>query len=200
MFRECRHEPGGKAGEQGDRDEKRQHGAVRTEFHPWRQGHADQRGNHVDADDRQRETHGTTEDRKDEALREQLADDPSAACAEGEADRELAIPRDRTGQQQVHHIRASDEQDEHDATEQQEQIGAHLSDIQIPKRRHAKAETGVRRREVSLQPARQRVDPIAGLFDRDPRPEPTRASRSRRSRRWYCLGLAAIPLLRNRSE
>ena len=62
---------------------------------------------------RQQRTDDATTRREHDALGEQLSDDASTAGAEGQANRDLAVPRRAAREQQTRHVGTDDEQ--HDA-------------------------------------------------------------------------------------
>ena len=72
---------------------------------------ADQR----DAGDRECRTEKASDDGKDEALRDQLSQDPPAAGADGETDRDLTLTRRSSRQQEVGDVRADDQQEDADS-------------------------------------------------------------------------------------
>jgi hypothetical protein len=95
-----------------------------------------------------------------EALGQQLHRDAAAARAEGDAHRELVLPRERARQHQVGDVGAGDQQDEADRSEQNPQRPPHGADHLIEQRHDLEGETAVRRvdvRHVAAQPSRQDV-------------------------------------------
>ena len=68
----------------------------------------------LQANIRQQQADQPARDGEHEAFGQQLPDDAPAAGAEGGAHGHFFLPRERTRQQQVRHIRAGDEQNERD--------------------------------------------------------------------------------------
>ena len=59
--------------------------------------------------------------RQQQALREQLADNTAARCPQTQSHRDLPLPGSRPGQEQIGQVRAGDQQDEAGKGEQQPQ-------------------------------------------------------------------------------
>jgi hypothetical protein len=74
-----------------------------------------------------RDTEQTAESREQDRVDQQLPRDASLARAEGGADGQLVLARDRTRQHQIRRIRAGDEQQKHDRAEEHEQRTAHVA-------------------------------------------------------------------------
>ena len=77
-------------------------------------------------------------DRQDEALDQQLTDEPPAAGAERRADADLALARARAREEQIGDVRAGDEQHDRDRAEQHQhpRLGARADEV-IAQRPHA---------------------------------------------------------------
>ena len=128
-----------------------------------------QRPQQVLAEPRDQQPGPAGEQAEERALGEQLADEPSAARPERDADRDLAAPAGGAGEQQVRHVRAGDEQDEgHHAHEHGPGQG------HVPAKLRIEAGHGSERRAAGvvllrmglLEPGRDRAQGGVGL----PRP------------------------------
>ena len=108
------------AREGGNRETEQQHVLV----HRHRAGdskigwaHGDQRSDEPHGDDDARHA---SQDREDDALRQKLRENPSAAGAEGDADRHLLMASARAREQQSGHVRRRDQQQQPNGCEQEE--------------------------------------------------------------------------------
>src|SRR6267142_419651 len=83
-----------------------------------------QRSNAQNTED---QSQGTSGQRQQNALRQQLAHDPSPACAHGRSDGNLAFSAGSADQQKVRDIRARDQQNEADGAEQDHKRLPHIT-------------------------------------------------------------------------
>src|SRR5206468_8210504 len=91
---------------------------------------------------------------KQNALRQQLPDEPLPSRAECGADGELAFARCRTREQKLTDVRARDEQDTAAGGEQDEQGMSNFADPMLAQSNHARANLAVRLRILLREPLR----------------------------------------------
>jgi len=87
----------------------------------------------------EREPQRAARQRQHHAFGEQLLQQPPAACADGGADRDLALAGRRTRQEQVRHVRTRNQQHEADRADEDKQRRAYVLDERFLKRHHAEA-------------------------------------------------------------
>ena len=125
---------------------------------------------------RERETRGTADDRKEDALGQQLSHETGAARADGKPHRELAPAGGGSGQQQVRDVRARDQQ--HGADDAAEQPGNRLhlptlNGVAVIDRSHEHAHLGRREVDAPRVRGRHRLELRSRLLDGGARPEQT---------------------------
>ncbi len=117
---------------------------------------------------REQHTKHAASRRQQQALGQELADEPKPPGADGGANGQLANARDASREQQVRHVRAGDEQDEHDRALHDEQHAPVTSHEILVQRVHL---------HVALQSVRlvvggrDRVQVVGGLRERGARLE-----------------------------
>ena len=134
----------------------REHLRVDGDVGQARQRSRRKRSQQVHAPGGEHQSRGAAKQRDDQALGEQLAQQPRTAGAERGANRQLAVARRRARQQQVRDIRARDEQDERDGAEQDEERPAHFAN-QFHVQRHEPDPDPAVRWILLLQPRRDHV-------------------------------------------
>jgi hypothetical protein len=92
-----------------------------------------------DADDADRQPENAAHRRQQDALGQQLANDPAAAGADRRTNRDLAPAHGRAHEQQVRDVRAGDQQDEDDRAQQHPQRRSHVADDHLLHRLDAEA-------------------------------------------------------------
>src|SRR6476619_4205913 len=96
-----RHDTEDQTDQRGDAQSEDEHGAVDTDRGGARQAWRAEGDERTNADDRHGHAEYTADSSEEQALGEQLADQPALTGAEGGAERELAAPVYAAGEQQV---------------------------------------------------------------------------------------------------
>ena len=141
-----------KARDQSDPEREREHGTVHAGFGDQRHLVAEKRDDRVDARPGDDEAERAAREGHERRLGQQLPDDPGPVGAERRADRDLLAAGERSGEDEVGHVRARDEQHEADRAEQHPERPPHVADEVLVERDHRRAPALVVR-GIQLAPA-----------------------------------------------
>ena len=111
-------------------------------------------------------------DREDETFEQELPDDLPARRSDRHPHREFAAARRTARGEQVRHVRACDQQHEHDRAQQHREAGAVFADLVLEELHDLRADAGVRIRILLLEPRRDRVQLALRGLHRDARLQP----------------------------
>ena len=152
--------------DRGERQAREQRGQQREAGHApverdvaaaWKVGGTQVR-EHSGSGHRDRQAHDATPGGRDQALRDELADDAKAPCAEGGADRDLSAPRRAPRQHQCREIGARDEEQRAGGRKQQEERRSSASDDVLVQGRDGHRPAGVGIGVALLERARQSLN------------------------------------------
>jgi hypothetical protein len=127
-----------------------------------RQQHADQ----IHRPERQQQADGAAGGGQQQALREQMAEEVRALCAQGSPHRQLALSRCGADEQQIGDVHAHDQQQQADGAEQDQQRRPYASHQMARQWNHGGVLALVRPRILLLQAARRGADLRLGRLGR----------------------------------
>ncbi len=104
-----------------------------------------------------------------DALGQELAHHPAAACTQRGANRGLAAARRRLRELEIGDVGAGNEQEEPDGAQQHEERPPRRADEELVQRRHPRAHDAVRRRVLLLEPPDDGLELRIRLLDRHAR-------------------------------
>jgi hypothetical protein len=125
-----------------------------------------------DAPPREQETAGCRDECEAHAFGEELSHDAPASGAERRANRHLPRARRAAGQQQVGHVAAGDQLDQHDGCEQHKEALSEIADETLHERRRTEVHRGVVPGKIAAQPVRGGVELRLRLAERSSRFQP----------------------------
>ena len=114
-----------------------------------------------------KQSDGAADGGEQQGLDEQLLEHAPAPCAERRADRNLFPAVQGAREEKIPHIRAGDEENEPDSTEQHEQHRAAVAGDRFLQRDHRGAPPAIRLRKLACQPRRDRIHLGLRLHERD---------------------------------
>ncbi len=157
-----------------DRDGEREDQDAAVDRDRCRLGEAQRKNpdEQVEAPRRERHSQQSSRAREQDALGQQLTEDASAGGAEGDAQGDLAAPRERAGEQQVGDVGAGDQENERHRSEQgQQRRPGRVRQLPV-ERQQVHVVPGVGFGKGLLQRRLDRVEVGGGRGGRDPSPEP----------------------------
>ena len=156
--------------------DEREHGAVDPDVGRARNRGRGQQRRGAGAPRRQGQPGDAAQCAQDQALGQELADQPSPAGSERRPDGELALPRGAGGQQQVGQVGAGDEQHDADGRSEHQQAAPRSSHHRLEQRRHPHRLAVVAGRELLLQAGGDGGEVGARLVERRRRRQPAHAA------------------------
>ena len=131
------------AGQNRDREREREHGSVeRDRLEPWNVSRID-RPHDLEGGLRDQQTGGATEQPQEQALRQELADEPLPARAKRRAYGDFLLTAGRPREQQVGDVHAGNEQHERHESQQHQHGQPNISDDGLDQRHRIDRERGV---------------------------------------------------------